>query len=1281
MSDPESRESIIEELLIQWEEARENGQDIPVEKLCHNHPELAHDLAKRICDLRTVDRRLYTPDEETSRRAPSAHAVNFRGNKRFEILRHIGSGGMGDVYAATDRVRQEEVALKVLPRAHGQFLYRFKQEFRSLASVRHPNLIRLHELIAEDGVWFFTMELIDGVNLLEYVRGGASAQLSLGRLKHVLTQLADGVSALHATDRIHRDLKPSNLLVSDQGRVVVLDFGLVSSMDRPEMQRFTSEDSTAGTFAYMAPEQANGTFSPMSDWYSVGAILYECITGQLPHHGTLAEMLLSKQSEDPRYPGELARAVPSSLCDLCMKLLRRDPNDRGNGADIQRDIAELPGLSPRKFYNERPLPDGSSCFIGRRKELEQLDATLESVRDGHPMAVFLEGESGSGKTALIAEFKRSLISNPQKNNVVVLSSRCYEQESVPFKALDGVVDSVARYLRSLPSNEILRLSPRRLDALVRVFPVLKSVKEFDTFTPTQLTLDTRVLRRTAFTAFEEMLRRLGDRCRIVLCIDDLQWGDEDSAQLIHDVLNASDPPPILLVVAYRGKEVNSNPRLGEIAGLLASSLEVSCSRRIVLPPLSHQESAELVMRLADLPNETAESIASESRGSPYLTRELTLKHRQSTSQAATIDEVIAEHLACVSKEALEFCRLVAVAGIPVSLSAASGIANLREHARTIDSLRSHRLVRTFPGGSDTNVECYHDRVRETVIASIETGDKQRLHGALAEAFRQDNAFGLENVASHFERAGRLSEAGDFYARAATEAVEKLAFHHAAQLLAKAREFSRVEHSQWLTRQRADALAACGQAHEAALEYRRAAEAEVDREHAITLQLKSASQSLISGRIDEGIATMRPVLAHCGLIYPATSFRAAFRLLIGRAQRRIRRHYSVDRGTDGARAKLALAWEIIIGLSMVDPLRAFGMLTEILIRPADGSGLTTRFELLEVAFMATGGESSRSAALNRLSKIGSIRGLNQYELAFATLVGGMVEHLTGNWSSAERHFRTAEEQFLSLPTTYIWELNTLRTFWLWNGLWTGDFRLLAEERRRLSREASGTNDLFLQTYLDSSIAAWELLACDRPQDVRPLLEKAEQRWTQDGFYVQHHNLAYSRIMLAIYEGRSEAAFEQARDYCRQYKASYVIRIMDVRLMFNDVYAKSAIAAAKTSSSKYPLKVARRLALTLSNEKDRRGGAFGASILAAVAMLEGNKSAAMSRYELALSHFDALGMQLHEKAARRALAYVQDDMRTMDGIDAELVELGVVNPQTMCQLVVPTTDTIAPLMSEI
>jgi serine/threonine protein kinase len=273
---------------------------------------------------------------------------------------------MGVVYEVEDPDRSQKVALKTISNPDVEKVYRLKREFRALADLSHPNLVALYDLVVAEQACFFTMELLDGVDFISYVsthERKASDALALAstmhtpmhpmptgelfargsgellterlpspcnfdRLRAVLPQLAQGLSALHAAGKIHRDVKPSNIQVTSDGRVVLLDFGLVSELDHRH-----GVDEIVGTVPYMAPEQCAGdvALTAAADWYAMGVVLFEALTGKLPFDGAPMRVLITKQTEQAPRASTYATNIPPDLDELCARLLERDPTERPTG--------------------------------------------------------------------------------------------------------------------------------------------------------------------------------------------------------------------------------------------------------------------------------------------------------------------------------------------------------------------------------------------------------------------------------------------------------------------------------------------------------------------------------------------------------------------------------------------------------------------------------------------------------------------------------------------------------------------------------------------------------------------------------------------------------------------------------------------------------------------------------------------------------------------------------------------------------------------------------------
>lgn len=444
----------------------------------------------------------------------------------YELIRKLGQGGMGVVYEARHTKTNNRVALKtLLTGGDGQpidanKLYRFRKEFRRLSEINHPNLVGMQSLEVDGDRWFFTMDLIDGEDFLSYVR--PDDQLDSSRLRSSLKQLARGVMELHRRGIIHRDLKPSNVLVSPDGHVTILDFGLAAQLQRTGDMTQTKSGLFAGTPPYAAPEQMFGERTEASDWYAFGTMLFEALAGERPFQDPdPMQLLRMKQEHDP--PTLAGRAdLPGDLSALADGLLRREPGLRLTGAAVG-DVLKLeeetrqPG-STRESYGSsgssgsvdageldlREFEDEEIVLIGRETQLAQMEEIRrEFLETRHPQVVWITGLSGEGKSSLVETFLRPL---RKGNEMLVLSGRCYDRESVPFKAVDCLIDSLVGYLRSHSDSEIVRILPDDIAMLAHLFPLLNRVHAIDSRRNRQVqSIDSKQIRYRAFEALRELL--------------------------------------------------------------------------------------------------------------------------------------------------------------------------------------------------------------------------------------------------------------------------------------------------------------------------------------------------------------------------------------------------------------------------------------------------------------------------------------------------------------------------------------------------------------------------------------------------------------------------------------------------------------------------------------------------------------------------------------------------------------------------------------------------------
>ncbi|HMI90867.1 MAG TPA: protein kinase, partial [Polyangiales bacterium] len=433
---------------------------------------------------------------------------------RFGLRRRLGAGAMGTVYEVQRASSDGLLALKVLHRSGGEYAYRLKREFRTLSQVGHPNLVALHELYADTTGSAFTMELVQGSDLLTHLH--AEHDPGLAPLRNAFAQLADALVFLHGERVIHRDLKPSNILVQPDGRVVLLDFGV--ALAGPELD-------VSGTARFMASEQRRGQTVAASDLFAVGVML-ELALDARAHAGAGAT-------------GE----EEAELRALCARLKRVDPNARPSARQLQH---ELRGTS---CAAARPAPSPSApVFVGRERELSQLLA-FAAARGGPPRVASVEAGCGFGKSALLAELARRIAD--ERQDVLVLSGRCCRRETVRYRALDPVLDALSDSLLRAPHALVQALAECVTSHLLALFPVLERIPAFTEHKRGPSLADAREQRAAAIAALRELLVRLGRSRELWIFIDDAHWLDEESSALIAELLEGPHAPNVVWLFAAR----------------------------------------------------------------------------------------------------------------------------------------------------------------------------------------------------------------------------------------------------------------------------------------------------------------------------------------------------------------------------------------------------------------------------------------------------------------------------------------------------------------------------------------------------------------------------------------------------------------------------------------------------------------------------------------------------------------------------------------------------------
>lgn len=915
--------------------------------------------------------------------------------------------------------------------------------------------------------------------------------------------------------------------------------------ERARGRSLPAADSSAGlivgTAAYMAPEQAgSGVVGPAADWYAVGVMLFQALTGRVPFEGVAVQVLLEKQRRAAQRPSELVATITPELDVICHELLKREPAERPQ-------LPELSKVFGRTTSSATPAPTLTRTgefggFIGRADELKRLRAALDETRKGEPRAVRILGASGIGKSSLVKHFVQGV------EGAVVLHGRCYERETVPFKALDSVMDALARQLSELPAEKVDAVLPRDAAALMRMFPVLGRVSAFRT-APIREVKEAAELRRRAVQALRETLGRMSDRAPLIVIIDDAQWGDADSTLVLDEILRPPDAPSMLLLIVARAE---SNP----LEGLRLTATELK------LEGLSAGDCETLVKRtLKD--DARAAVIARESGGNPFLAQQLAVVPGE-----VKLEDVVISRIEALPRLARQLLEVIALAASPVSERVAAAVAGVEAaDVESLALLKSSRLVR---GVHDDRVEAWHDRIRETVVKGVDVERTRGLHARLAEALK-DTA-DIDVVAWHLGAAGLLERAAETMIEAARRSVAQLAFERAAVLFERALQLLPIDdrRRKQLRIELADVWASAGRGAIAAQSYELAlTEAGDSMVAALEMRRRAAEQLLRSGHIDEGLAAVNQVLSAMGMSLAKTPRRALMALALRRVHIWLRgRSFEETAEVHIAPAMLQridACWSVSMGLSMVDTIRGASFQARQLLLALDAGepNRVTRALAAEAAFVATAGVNAEKKAARLVSEARELA----ERLSDAGLIGlvdfcaGLTRFLVGRWREAATFTAQAERRFAEVGSRLSWEAANSRLFTVWSLFYLGDIAGLSVRIPALTREAEERGDRYAVTSLRCGLANVALLAAGDPAGAREAVASAMAGWSTRSFHFQHYWAALSETMIDLYTCEYGKSFDRMEQCMRALSDSQLLRIQNVRVEARSVMARVLIALGR------------------------------------------------------------------------------------------------------------------------
>jgi tetratricopeptide (TPR) repeat protein len=733
---------------------------------------------------------------------------------RYRVVRKIGEGGMGSVFEAVDEVLGRRIAIKRLKAVDESARRRFWREARAAARLSHPNVCALFEVGEDASGPFLAMELLAGEPLSARLRRGP---MDVADVVPLGAGVLAALSAIHDSGLVHRDLKPSNVYLTPHGPRL-LDFGLVQAMTtaapasaaasqlptpHPVLSEAPLTDSQllVGTPRYMAPEQILGRpVDGRTDLFAAGAVLYEALSGRPAFAGRTAVEVFSATLHDPPPP----LAGPSARLDpVIRRALAKQPAERFATAQEMAEALHK-AAAPATAHTPHLQTDEATAalFTGRHGELAWLDRRLSAALAGSGGVVFVTGERGAGKTALVSELLRRVRASGAA--ITVAGGRCFEREG-PSEALQPFLDAMGRLFGTAPGRE-------HAVELVKTFAPTVGVLMPAALVPDP---DGSLHRQTAGATRERMIREAGDFMEaatrlfpVLLLLEDLQWADPLSVDVLSHLGRRAARQRFLILCTLRPSEVESKNlplhrgmldlctaghghRL-ELGPLGAADLEQWIERRFqgndfaaALAPMLHARSEGLPLFVRSLLELLAGRGDIEPGGGGFrLARPLEALDLEPSKD---VKDLLRAHLGTLAPEDRELLAAASVLGKEFSSAIARGLTGGNElelEERLQRLARVHRVLEgrgedELPDGTlGTRYRFAHglyQRVLYEDLVAPRRGDLHRRAGDLLVRHWGENApTRAVEMAEHFERGRDLERAVRLRTLAGDHAVRRFA---------------------------------------------------------------------------------------------------------------------------------------------------------------------------------------------------------------------------------------------------------------------------------------------------------------------------------------------------------------------------------------------------------------------------------------------------------------------------------------------------------------------------
>ncbi|MFQ6026030.1 MAG: AAA family ATPase [Dehalococcoidia bacterium] len=611
-------------------------------------------------------------------------------------------------------------------------------------------------------------ELMGGGDVEGVVEEAEDHRLPLEQAVDIAKETCRGLEFAHSRGIVHRDLKPGNVWLTGDGVAKIGDFGLAVAIDR---SRLTSEGMMVGTVSYMPPEQAmGGEVTPRADLYSLGAMLYEMVTGRPPFLGDDSVAIIGQHINTPPVaPTWHSPECPRPLEALILRLLAKDPAERPQSAtDVLSalDAVDLTGSAE----TSQPLDEAHALdslaggvFVGRQREMGELKAALEDALSGRGRLVTLVGEPGIGKTRTALE----LATYAGLRQAQVLWGRCYEEQGMP--PYWPWVQAIRSYVRERDPEQI---RSEMGSGAAAISEVVSEVRDRLPGLEAAPDIDPEQARFRLFDSITAFLKSASQGQPIVLMLDDLHWADKPSLQLLEFVSRELSGARLLLVGTYRDVELNRQHPLAETLGELTRE---RLFQRVLLRGLSQQDVGRFIEVAAGItpPEAMVETIHQQTEGNPLFLTEvvrLLVQEGQLTQELVSqrdswsvripegVREVIGRRLNRLSQRCNETLNIASVVGREFEMRQLAPLVEDMSEDRLLDVLEEALAARVIEELPQAIGRCQftHALIQETLAGELTMTRRVRLHARIAEAM--EGYYGANAEAHAAELAYHYSQA-------------------------------------------------------------------------------------------------------------------------------------------------------------------------------------------------------------------------------------------------------------------------------------------------------------------------------------------------------------------------------------------------------------------------------------------------------------------------------------------------------------------------------------------